>query len=453
LNLAKIAALEEKFEKSGLTIKQLQDGLTYKAELESMGFTVDALSKVATAAKIHGKGSNRQPDKVIEAIAAYGINVTIKEDTEKALAKLDATKRQCEAIEKVAQSTKQENERMAGEIKLVKEIRALGFEKTHLARIKEISEKMTNESLLLSSSSSSSLSSSLQLKQGEKPVDQVLNGLDQYNSVAKHQNVLANLQEETAKAREEANKQQKETDRRRGIIEICDKLVEKGFSAVMIQQIYDSASVYGEPLQVLKAGEDHGRGQSNQLKISEQEKEIARNDARIQEGQKQIARTEGEWEAIEASIRNHIEPLVLSVQQRVTESIENISKTYTDHATKIQQTYRTYGKWETTALQFNRELKMARIFIMVQSFPDGARLIHPEFAVQLVDTLAKFCRIHEINLQTCVPRELFKDKQGYDTNYIDFYPLMILLKGHLERHVESIANRTATNTMTASKKE
>ena len=122
------------------------------------------------------------------------------------------------------------------------------------------------------------------------------------------------------------------------------------------------------------------------------------------------------------------------LEKKYNESMQNISSAYTSSIRQLEDVSKRYAEMEANAELFEQELKMARTIIVARSFPEGAKQLNPELAVQLADALARFCRAKGINPRTMPPGEI-RAKNPSIYFEADLYDLIAWVKRTLENYV------------------
>jgi hypothetical protein len=256
-----------------LSFQQVPEYVQYISSMNQEGLDPAGIKEIHAAASKYGSLQN-----VMAAINAYGALAAIQKKSSESAEKLDAAGKELEKKTQEMLKIEEKKSRVHKDIEAAEQLRALGFDLSHIAKIKEISAKMGGSA------------------------GRVLDALSEYSSLVEIRRAREAAQREKAELETETKELNLAHAHLQTAIAMCDKLlIENNFTQEAIQFVYNAARRYGEPLSVLKAVDGYGSLQALQSELAEQRKRIVEADAMLAERGKRISELDGRYKALEDS--------------------------------------------------------------------------------------------------------------------------------------------------------
>jgi len=248
IELDTLIQTHENIRASKLSLKDIQETLGFRKELERRDFGLDSLMHLVELIKKYGK-----PDHVIEAISEYG---SLKDEN---------SRQAIICLEQEMDQIGNKLSKMEEPLEAYEKVKGLGFTEEELSRLSNLTQKYGGVGKVL------------------KAVETFTDYSDIVDKCNKGKTNLANIEADTAKL--ETSYSHLKT-----AIDMCDTLIRQyNFGLDAIATIFSVAQKYGEPLELLKAIEVYGKLQSVQ-------QELEKLEARVSERNKLIIQLESRHE-------------------------------------------------------------------------------------------------------------------------------------------------------------
>ena len=298
VDVAELFRMHKEMRACALTVEDVKNALAYKAELESAGFTIDALPKLREASKAYGGFA-----KVIEAVVSYGKLETLKVETEKVALNKSELNKKVEELKKLVEDLERRKAGAEDALKTYEELRKMGFEAENLKMLSEASSKYGG-------------------------VEETLTAINTYTNLKKLEEELSKREGEKGAVETELKMKQAEYAHLQSVIAMCDKLLyDLKFSIPAITDIYDVAKNYGEPIEVLKAVRAYGDMkmiEKNIEKLSSRKLEL---EANIDTLRGEVNRLKSASKELADGIATLFDPLVRRLDENLKTLNEGLSKT------------------------------------------------------------------------------------------------------------------------------
>ena len=242
MELGTLIQTHENLRKSELSLKDIQETLGFRKELERRDFGLDSLMHLVELIKKYGK-----PDQVIEAVSEYGSLKDLRDQNNVAQIDLENSRQAIICLEQEMDQIGNKLSKMEEPLEAYEKVKGLGFTEEVLNRLSNLAQKYGGVG---------------------KTFKAVEAFTDYSDIVGKCNEAKANL------ANLEANNAKLETSycHLKTAIDMCDTLIQEyKFGLDAIATIFSVAKKYGEPLEVLKVIEAYGKLQSVQQELEKQE--------------------------------------------------------------------------------------------------------------------------------------------------------------------------------------
>jgi hypothetical protein len=408
-----LSMLDAKLKELKLSFKQLPEYARYISNMSQAGLDAAGFKEVHTAASKYGS-----LQAILAAITAYGTLLDVQKKSLEAEEKIDAAGKELERKTQEIQQIDEKKGRIHKEIEAAEQLRALGFDFSHVVKIKEISAKMGG-----SGSSSNG-------------PGRVLEALSEYSSLVEIRRAKEVVQSEKEKLETATKELNIAYAHLQTVISMCNKLLlENKFTVEAIQVVYRAAERYGEPMSVLKAVEAYGSLQALQSKSVEQKKRILEADAILAERGERLSELDGRYAALEDSFLQLEGSLAHKIEQGYGEAMKNLSAAYSNSIRGIEQKNIRYAEIEAKARSIEGELKMARFIVSARSYPDLAKQLPAQTTVQFAEALERLCMAKGINPRIPITEEL----RGKFYSGLTVYDLVSWARRSLENYVAESA--------------
>lgn len=182
------------------------------------------------------------------------------------------------------------------------------------------------------------------------------------------------------------------------VIGMCDKLLfDFKFSVSAIQDIYKIAEIYKEPFKVLQAISLYHNSQDIEEEIANLESDKEELQSQVKELNEQLSDLMGKIKAIKLSIDGILTSASSEISNTFNNSITAITNTYQQQIEIIKKESQEYGIMVGQAKILEEELKWARMIFSILKFPSEAKNLPSDFALILLDAVAKFCNAKGMN--------------------------------------------------------
>ena len=306
--LKDLIATHDEVRRSKLTVELINEALSFKKDLKTLGVTTENLNAILQTSKQYGN-----PDAVLKAITEYG---TLK-SIESSIAQLEKDKASLRGsvneLTGTLQSLKNQEKQIKDNLTLYRSFEAEGLDLDLLKKLRPIFDKYGG-------------------------IKEFLNAINAYSKLVELQNEISRL--ETKKTDLEATLKRIEADHAhlKHVIITCDTLLYKyGFSVQAIETLHKVSRTYGGALPVLEA-----IGKYKQLKDIENEVDKAsatKNelDSNVKELEKQTQSMRGVVNELQKSVTR----MLNSLSTRMIEAINQLEAAFTKATTDTSSSFKS----------------------------------------------------------------------------------------------------------------
>jgi hypothetical protein len=183
------------------------------------------------------------------------------------------------------------------------------------------------------------------------------------------------------------------------VIGMCKKLLfDFKFSVSAIQDIYKIAEIYKEPFKVLQAISLYRNSQDIEEEINNLESSKRELQSQVKELNEQLLDITGKIKAIKMSIDGILTSASSEISKTFNNSITAITNnTYQQQMEIIKKESQEYGIRAGQAKLLEEELNWARMIFSILKFPSEAKNLPSDFALVLLDAVARFCNAKDMN--------------------------------------------------------
>ncbi len=356
-----IVATYLNFQNSGLSVRQLSEILSSKAELDKMHVTIELMDEILQASKVYGDAG-----KILEALKSYGALGAIQEDIKKTSSEKENLQNQVNGLKLEVTDLEKRKDAAKDSLATYERIKTLGFDEPTFKRLKASAEKFGR-------------------------VDSVLDAVNSFVDLSEIKRKKDDLESELKKV--EADHAHLAT-----IIEICKTLLYKyKFSIAAINDIYEAARNYGDPLQVLKAINLYGETLKIRAEIDTLNKNKEQLKATVKELGDQSQQLEATIKALRASVDDALAPIRNEITKNVDYVIKKFVETLADMSVQYEQYAQRYGELKAEAGKLEEDLKLGRIMLLLIKYPSEARQVPLEYDALILSGIVNHCRAMGIN--------------------------------------------------------
>jgi chromosome segregation ATPase/Fe2+ transport system protein FeoA len=397
---------------SNLSIAQLREILSYKSELEKIGFTLEGLKETYQTAKTYG-----DMHEIMKAINTYASLKNVENEVKNIEAKKEELNKQASELNENVKKLKEEQAQIEHALKLYEELKALGFDEITLKMLKNASDKYGG-------------------------VKSVIEAVNKYTKLTELESKVEELEKKKSNVESELKKTEADYVHLQPIISMCEELLYKhGFSVSAITDIYKIAKKYREPIEVIKAIEKYEElkaieeqietltAKKNELKtrVDELNNKAQELRALIKE-QKQAAR--GLLKPFATEISKTIDLL----GKKSSETIDAIAGKYDEYAKK-------YGELKAESGKFEEELRFARIIRSLINYSSECKELPLDYDIYMLRAIINHCKIKGVNPKVKAGEEI-RTKYKYYGDVFEKTELLDLLQWAL-RGLESSLGSTS----------
>jgi len=361
VDLEEIVKIQISLKNSGLSIRQLSEILSYKAELDKIDVTIKLLGEIVQASRVYGDAG-----KILEALNAYGALRAIQEDLKKIYSEKEKDEDQAKRLRSEVVELEKSIASAENALKTYEMIKALGFDESTYSRLKASSEKYGG-------------------------VDSVLDAVNFFADLTEIKRKKENLEAELKKV-------QADYAHLQTVIGICEVLLYKyRFSVAAINDIYETAKSYGEPLQILKAISQYGETKKIQAEIDVLNKRKEELQSTVKELERQLQELEVTITALRTSIDDALTPIRNEITKNVDYVIKKFVETLGDMSSQYEQYAQRYGELKADAGKLEEDLKLGRLILLLIKYPSEARQVPLKYDVLILSGIVDHCRMIGVN--------------------------------------------------------
>ena len=353
---------------SGISITLLNEALSYKSELEEIGFTIDNLAQILKTSKTYG-----DHDRVLEAITAYGSQKTIETEIRNISSDKAKLEKQVTELKSGVKELEERKILVEGTLKIYENLRGLGFDEAILKQLKDSSNRYLG-------------------------VKGVLEAVNKYNDLATLKSEVDKFEKNKINVTSELKSFQAEHAHYQTVLDICDTLLYKlNFSVPAIIDIYKTAKKYGEPIEVINAIEKYGTLRVLDKNIAELSSKKGELESIISELTQQAKELRALSRELKKTYRNLLTPFAndlrknaVMLRTQFSKASDTITTKYEEYAEKLGELYADAGRLE-------EELRLARVLQALIKYPSEAKEIPLDYDVLMLRGIRNHCFIKDVN--------------------------------------------------------
>ena len=233
----------------------------------------------------------------------------------------------------------------------------------------------------------------------------VLEAINTYTSLDSLKSEISKLKEEKSMIEADLKKLNADYAHLQTIIDLCDKLLYKyKFSIPAIENLYETAKKYGEPLEAIKAIEKYGDLKNLENEIERLSTKKAELESRIRGLEQHIKELRGLINELQRSITKTLKPLaeetrnsIESIKTGFEEAIKAISTKYKEHLNMYEEYSKKFGELKAEAAKLEEDLKLARIVNAIIRYPAEAKDLPIDYDILMLNAIIQHCTIKNIN--------------------------------------------------------
>jgi len=347
--------------RSDLSIKELREILSYKTDADKFGITLKIMDEFIQVSKIYG-----EPSSVFEALRGHkGLN-DIKTDLGRMSSEKEKIEDQISRLGSEVIALEKRKDSAEKALKTYEMIKALGFDDSTYNRLKASSEKFGG-------------------------VDQLLDAVNSYTDLTEIKRKRENLEAELKKV--QADHAHLQT-----VIGMCETLLYKyKFSVAAINDIYETAKNYGEPLEVLKAIGKYGEIKKIEMEIDMLNKRKEELQPTVKELEKQLQELKVTITALRTSVNDALAPIKDEITKNVDYVIKKFIETLADMSVKYEQYAQRLGELKGEAGKLEEDLKLGRIMLLLIKYPSEARQVPLEYDALILGGIVNHIKALGVN--------------------------------------------------------
>lgn len=363
-----LTVMHKELKNIGLSYRQLREALDFEVELDKMKITIRLLQAIIEAARKFGSA-----EKIIEAINLHIGLEDIKTCISKETTLLSDIQTSYKKLESQSMELQTKTQSLKNEIAAYEQAKSLGFEYKELVKIQELSSKMGG-------------------------LEKVLEALAMYASVYKVQKDLEDDERKKRDLEAETKKVQADHAHLKSVIGICDKLLyDLNFSVPSIQDVYETAEKYGDPIEVLTALAKYGSIRTMEEKVSQLEMKLFDMEQDIDSKNKILSKQEARMEELDVYLANLFDALSRGLAESYQKATGEIARTYKSKIEEIRRDEERYLELERNAIKLSEELKLARTVYAAYKYPMEVPAISLQQIIIFVETALRVIEAKNIN--------------------------------------------------------
>ncbi len=182
------------------------------------------------------------------------------------------------------------------------------------------------------------------------------------------------------------------------IIWVCDELLYKyKFSIQAINDVYGTAKIFGEPLNVLNAVSKFGEIGKIEAEINVLENRRIELRSAIKELEEQVQELRGTITAL----RNSIEGALTPIEDEIIKNVDYMNKKFEEALNTLSSQYDKYierfGQLKAEAGKLEEDLKLGRIMLLLIKYPSEARQVPLEYDVLILGGVVNHVKALGVN--------------------------------------------------------
>lgn len=355
---------------AGLSLLQLKELLSYKQQLDEVGFTTDGgLEQLALAAKSH----NNDVNKVIEAVNKIGGLPAIQKKLKELQYNIDAEQERIRGLDGEISAKEARKAELEAPLNRLDRILALGFDEQSFGQIYQIAT--TGGKV-------------------KRSVKEIVDSLAKYSNLLDLEQDMSDLYKKKRDVESDLKQSEIDYAHRQTLLQMCDDLLYKyKFSLPAIRDLVRIAKDYGEPVAVFDALAKYGSIQDLENEIAGLEKSKADLEAKLAELERRANELHAKADAIREFITTSINPL----NEEFKRAAADLERTYHSQITLLKTEAAEYGKRLGEVKYLEESLKLARFFHLIIKVPSEAAAFPIDYAVFILDGVARFCIAKNVN--------------------------------------------------------
>jgi len=368
VDVRNLLGMHNELTKSKLNIGSLKEALAYKAELESAGFTLEALEKLSEASKAYGDFAG-----VMEAVNSYGRLEAVRAERDRVSSEKTRLDEEVGDLRKAVKDLEGRKVAISPALQTYDELVQKGFDTKVLEVLKEACAKHGD-------------------------VSGVLKAVDSYANLESLELELSKVRETKANVEAELKRVNAEHAHLQTVIGVCETLLyEYKFSVQTIDDLYKLAKKYGKPLEVLKAIGKYGEFKVLESEVGKLTAKKGELEARVAELEAKVQELRAVVEEMKLSVSGILEPL----SNEVKKGVELITATYKEaiDATMLEYNEFTgkFGALKADAGKLEEELKLARAIQALIKYPTEAQELPLDYDILMLRAIIQHCTAKNIN--------------------------------------------------------
>jgi len=400
---------------SSLLFSQLSDLLNYKSELETNGIGIEHLKQIlqmcksyASLTKIapeNAKGEdeernmiqsqkaqgNKMTTKILESVNTYGSIINLKNDVKNLELQKDQLDKKINLLRIEIKQIEDKKLQIGTPLKdyedLCKAVIGFGNGIEFFNKLKDFCNL-----------------------HGINNTTELLEAVSIYGNLLDIKKEIKDLENKRKEAETYTRDAESKYAHLMTVIGMCKQLLfDFKFSVSAIQEIYNLAQRYKEPFKVLQAISMY----QNLQQIEEESNNLVRSkrelESQVKELNEQLSDIEGKIKAIKTSIDGILTSASSEINKAFKDSMTAITNTYQQQIGIMKKESEEYAIRIGQAKTLEEELNWARIIFSIQKFPSEVKNISSDFALILLDTVARFCHAKGMNPTISIKESLLSN--------------------------------------------
>jgi len=374
---------------AALTLPQIKELLSYRADLESLRITGEGIRDLLAMAKKIGPFNT-----VVKSIEEYGKLTAIQKERVELSAEVERLTGEKVGLEKLLQELKNTLEKL----------------RKQEADIKDTIEKYRY--LVDAGFTDEVLSGLKETLSGFGKLEDALSAVNTYAS-------LKEIQDEKEKVEADLKSVQAQYADLQHVIALSRELLYKyGFSVDSIHTLYDLAKKHGNLYEVMKAVGAYGDLKALRNEIEKLEATRSTVEEKVKEARAQLQEVRGISDEVKKSARGLLKPLsseinrgVRSIETAFSKAMQGIESRYEVQIRGLEEYAERLGKLKAEAGRLEEDLRFARVIRAALVEPEIAKQYPIGYVEKLIEVAYRLCDIKEFNPKVGAPQEVVKSSE------------------------------------------
>ena len=367
LPIKTLASNFDQIRKSKIPFTDIVPTYNHRFSLEKLGINIKMEGQIVEAASKFGTF-----DRTMESINAYGKNQAIQSEIRTSKDALETIKKKVALATSKLKNVEKKTNELDDPLARLQRLKNMGFSEPNLAKLGDICSRYGG-------------------------VSQVLDAVLKHGSLAKINEQIEKMEIELKGMQTRLDKVQAEHIYLSQVIAMCEKLLELKFTLAAIEQIFDIAQKYGEPVEVLRAIGEYGKVTELKKDSEAHSADIIKLLAQKKELEQALATLTGRLSTIQDQVLKTADVILTKLSEATTQGSLTVSKAVTEQADRLRKEIDSFAETMKNAGALEDDLRMATVVQAVTKYPIDSPEIQLRYASLFLELAGKVLRVKGVD--------------------------------------------------------